>query len=206
MVAFDSSILSVLLFPDAEVNDGKGAKPVQQARERVNALLQEIADAGEQVLVPSPVLAEVLATPGCDIDEVLSTLRGSAFIRIGDFDQRAAVELALRLRAAMTTGDIREGVETTKAKMKFDRQIVAIALTNGVRVLYSDGDGVKKSGERSGLKVQRTAELPIPAIQQDLFEGQPAQVEPADFPEAPAAADASEESNAEPLPPDPITD
>jgi hypothetical protein len=171
MIAFDNTILSVLLFPDAEVNEGEDAKPVERARERVNALVQEIADAGEQVLVPSPALAEVLATPDCDIEEVLSTLRVSAFIRIGDFDQRAAVELALRLRAAVAAGDIRGGVKTTKTQMKFDRQIVAIALTNGARVLYSDDDGVRKFGEGSGLKVKRTSELPIPAIQQDLFEG-----------------------------------
>jgi predicted nucleic acid-binding protein len=31
--------------------------------------------------------------------------------------------------------------------MKFDRQIVAIALTNGACVLYSDDDGVKKFWE-----------------------------------------------------------
>jgi predicted nucleic acid-binding protein len=171
MVAFDNTILSILLFPDAEVHEGEDAKPVERARDRVNALVQEIAEAGEQVLVPSPALAEVLATPACDMEEVLSTLRASAFIRIGDFDQRAAVELAVRLRAAVAAGDIREGLKTTKTQMKFDRQIVAIALTNGARVLYSDDDGVKKFGERSGLKVKRTSDLPIPAIQQDLFEG-----------------------------------
>ncbi len=139
----------------------------------MNALVQATADAGEQVLVPSPALAEVLATPECDIDEVLSTLRLSAHIRIGDFDQRAAVELAIRLRAAFAAGDIREGLKTTKTKMKFDRQIVAIALTNSARVLYSDDDGVKKFGEGAGLKVTRTSELPIPPIQQGLFEGKP---------------------------------
>jgi hypothetical protein len=170
MVAFDNTILSILLFPDAEVHERSEPKPVERAHERVNALVQEIADAGEQVLVPSPALAEVLA-PDCDMEEVLSTLRGSAYIRIGDFDQRAAVELAVRLRAAYTAGDIREGLKTTKSKMKFDRQIVAIALTNGARVLYSDDDGVKKFGEGSGLKVKRTSDLLIPLIQQQLFEG-----------------------------------
>lgn len=170
MVAFDNTILSVLLFPDAEVHEGHEPKPVERARDRVNALVQEIADAGEQVLVPSPALAEVLATPDCDVDEVLNTLRGSAYIRIRDFDQRAAVELAIRLRAAFAAGDICEGLRTTKTKMKFDRQIVPIALTHGARVLYSNDDGVRKFGEGSGLKVKRTSELPIPAIQEDLFQ------------------------------------
>jgi hypothetical protein len=171
MVAFDNTILSVLPFPDAVVHEGKVPRPVDRARDRVNALIQEVADSGEQVLVPTPALAEVLATPDCDVDEVLSTLRASAYIRIGDFDQRAAVELAFRLRAAVASGDLREGQKTTKTKMKFDRQIVAIALTNGARILYSDDEGVRRFGEGSGLKVKRTSELPVPAVQQDLFDG-----------------------------------
>jgi hypothetical protein len=173
MVAFDNTILSILLFPDAEVNEGPEGKPVERAQERVNALVQEIQDGGEQVLIPAPALAEVLATPDCDVDEVLSALRASAYIRIGDFDQRSAVELAFRLRAAMASGDIREGVATTKTRMKFDRQIVAVALTNGARILYSDDEGVKQFGARSGLRVVRISELPLPVVQQDLFDGNP---------------------------------
>ena len=55
--------------------------------------------------------------------------------------------------------------------MKFDRQIVAIALTNGARVLYTDDDGVRKFAEDCGLSVKRTSDLAIPAVQQELFEG-----------------------------------
>ena len=72
---------------------------------------------------------------------------------------------------------------------------MAIALTNGARVLYSDDDGVKKFGEGSGLKVKRTSELPIPAVQQDLFEGgKPTQTE------GPASPDAGTSATSEPKP------
>lgn len=195
MVAFDNTILSVLLFPDAEIQEGPDAITVIHARDRVIALIQEIADSGEQVLVPAPALAEVLATPGCDIEAVLGELRKSAHIRIGDFDQRAAVELAIRLRAAAAAGDIREGRKTTKAAMKFDRQIVAIALTNGARILYSDDEGVRRFGEGSGLKVKRTSELPIPAIQQDLFaREEPVQAEGEGAPDADSSSDLTSSS------------
>jgi hypothetical protein len=103
------------------------------------------------VLIPAPALAEVLATPDCDIDEVVSALRGSAYIR----DERAV--------------DSR-GRRDHEARMKFDRQI---ALTNGTRIPYSDDDGVKKFGERSGLKVVRTCDLPLPIVQQDFLDGKP---------------------------------
>ena len=171
LVAFDNTIVSVLLFPDADLREGAEAVQVDRARERVDGVVQELAEAGEQVLIPTPALAEVLATPGCNIEEVLGTLRVSAYIRIGDFDLRAAVELAIRLRDATGRGDIREGLAITKSAMKFDRQIVAIALTNGARVLYSYDDAVRKFGEGCGLTVKRTSDLPIPAVQQALFDG-----------------------------------
>ena len=98
----------------------------------------------------------------------------------GIFDLRAAVELAVRLRDAAAKGDIRDGLTITKSRMKFDRQIVAIALTNGARVLYTDDDGVRKFAEGCGLSVKRTSDLAIPAVQQELFEGKA--TPPADVP------------------------
>lgn len=171
MVAFDSTILSILLFPDAELH--QGGKAVEHTRERVDGLVRELESAKEQILIPAPALCEVLVTEGVDAQDVLTTLRSSAFIRVGDFDERAAVELAARLRLAIKAGDPREGVRITKTAMKFDRQIVAISLVNGARVLYSDDDGVEKFASGCGLIVKRVADLPVPASQPNLpFEPQ----------------------------------
>jgi len=104
--------------------------------------------------VPAPALSELLVTEGVDVQDVLTTLRSSAFIRIESFDERAAVELAMRLREARKGGDQREGLPITKGAMKFDRQIVAIALVSGATVLYSD-DGVAKFAAGCSLKVKR---------------------------------------------------
>ena len=173
MVAFDSTILSLVLFPDADLCEGREGKAVEHARERVLGLVRELQDAKEQVLVPAPSLAEVLVTEGADVQDVLTSLRSSSFIRIGDFDERAAVELAMRLRTAIKAGDQREGIRITKSAMKFDRQIVAIALVNGARVLYSDDDGLEKFASNCGLAVKRVVDLPVPASQQTFpFEQQ----------------------------------
>jgi len=122
MVAFDSTIFSLLLFTDAELQQGDQGNAVEYAHERVAGLIRELETGKEQVLVPAPALAEVLVTEGADVQDVLTTLRGSAFIRIGDFDERAAVELAMRLRAAINSGDPRQGMQITKSAMKFDRR------------------------------------------------------------------------------------
>jgi len=72
----------------------------------------------------------------------------------------------MRLREARKAGDQREGLPITKSAMKFDRQIVAIALVSGASVLYSDDDGVVKFAEACGLAVKRVTDLPVPASQQ----------------------------------------
>ena len=140
-------------------------RKVEHARERVLGLVRQLEEAGDQVIVPAPALSELLVTEGVDIQDVLTTLRGSAFIRIESFDTRAAVELALRLRDARKAGDQREGLPITKTAMKFDRQIVAIALVNAATVLYSDDEGVAKFAAGCGLPVKRVVDLPVPAWQ-----------------------------------------
>lgn len=174
MLAFDSTILSLLLFDDAELQQGPDGLIVEYARDRVLALLQRIEEAKEVVLIPTPALAEVLVTEGVDDQKVLTGLRKSAHLRIAGFDERAAVELAFRLRKARSEGDMREGLRTTKSAMKFDRQIVAIAFVNGAEVLFSDDAGVARFAAGCGLKVVGVAELPLPPKQQDLeFPGGP---------------------------------
>ena len=76
----------------------------------------------------------------------------------------------MRLRAAIKSGDPRQGMRSTKSAMKFDRQIVAIALVNGARALYSDDDGVVTFASSCGLATKRVADLPVPASQGKLFE------------------------------------
>jgi hypothetical protein len=84
------------------------------------------------------------------------------------FDERAAVELAARLREARQRGSSREGMPITKYAMKFDRQIVAIALVSGASILYSDDMGVAKFAAGCGLAVKGVLDLAVPAKQEEL--------------------------------------
>jgi hypothetical protein len=110
MVAFDNTILSLLLFADADLESGSDGQKVEFAQERVQGLIESLADRHEQIAIPTPVLAEVLVNREADVQDILTTLRGSKFIQIVSFDERAAVELAVRLREARQAGDQREGL------------------------------------------------------------------------------------------------
>jgi hypothetical protein len=185
MVAFDNTILSLLIFPDADLRQGSDGQVVEYARERVLGLVQDLEEAREQVVVPAPALAELLVTEGADVQHILTTLRGSSFIRIESFDERAAVELAIRLREARKAGDQRQGLPITKNAMKFDRQIVAIAIVSQVSILYSDDENLAKFAAACGLAVKRVIDLPVLASQQTFqFSEGGAQAAAAEEPES----------------------
>lgn len=85
-----------------------------------------------------------------------SILHRSSSHRVEAFDERAAVELAMRLRDSRRAGDPREGLKITKGEKKFDRRIVAIALVSGAAVLYSDDIAVAKFAVGCGLPTHLT--------------------------------------------------
>jgi hypothetical protein len=80
------------------------------------------------------------------------------------FDSAAAVELGVRTAKAIAAGDKRESApaDTPWTKVKFDRQIVVIAIVNGASEIISDDPHVKALGERWGMKVTSVDDLPVP--------------------------------------------
>ena len=68
-------------------------------------------------------------------------------------------------RAAIDSGDKREGSTAPWAKVKFDRQIVAIARTEGATVVYADDDGIRRFGKRLGMEVIGLIETSPPTDQ-----------------------------------------
>ncbi len=93
-----------------------------------------------------------------------------SIFRIEPFDDKAAVELAdieLEIRAR---GEKRGSLpEADWQKVKFDRQIVAIAKSNGARCIYSDDPHIVKHGNDCGMEVIQLSDLPNPpAVQTTL--------------------------------------
>jgi hypothetical protein len=102
---------------------------------------------GEIVLIPTPALSEVLAIVP-DINACVQVLQSKGCFKIGNFGERAAVELALRLQAAIKDGDKFEGISAPWQKVKYDRQIIAICKVEGCSRIYSTDEHVHKHAAR----------------------------------------------------------
>lgn len=166
MVVFDSSVLLLVLDPNAKPPDDPATgQPLDKAAERIEYLIQNLTADKERVVIPTPVLSEVLVHSGDAMQPYLETLNSHAAFRIAPFDQKAAIEAAISTSNAIKRGGHRvdaSNPDTTKTKIKFDRQIVAIAKAEGAQAVYSDDTDLLRYANQAGLGAYRTAELDLP--------------------------------------------
>lgn len=171
MIAFDASVLCLTMYSNAGIPaDFRTKQPIVSAKERVDGLIARAEKDGEIILIPTPALAEVLIVVAPDIQPYMDKLENQAFFKIVPFGPRAAIEVAMRTKLAIKKGDKRDGVRRDWDKVKYDRQIVAIARVEGAAVIYSTDEDIHKHGEIWGVKVLNISDLPIPAKQGELYE------------------------------------
>lgn len=92
--------------------------------------------------------------------QYLEIISRSARFKIAPFGTRAAVEAAAAHREALRAGDKKEGTASW-LKVKFDRQIVAIA-KEGAEAIYSNDSDIEKFSARDGIDVISLEKLPAP--------------------------------------------
>ena len=157
MVAFDTSIFCLVLHPDARPRTA-----VDRVKERIDLLLEQLAEQNERIIIPTPVFAEFLVLAGRDGSEYIRRIKENSIFRIEPFDDRSAIKLADIEISARKTGSKRGSAITSEwQKVKFDRQIVAIAKVHGVRRIYSDDPDIANHGKDCDIEVIGLNELPV---------------------------------------------
>jgi hypothetical protein len=164
MVVFDTTVLSLLLRPGARPPlDRATGVPVTYARERLEGLVETLQKTRTVVIIPSPVLSELLIKAGTAGSAIIAAIEQSSAFRVASFDKRAAIELAQITNASLATArERREAVAATAAKIKFDRQIIAIAKVQQATAIYSDDEQLIAFAEANAITCVRVADLPIP--------------------------------------------
>jgi hypothetical protein len=162
MVVFDASFLLFLFDPNTPAS-------VPQAKERIDHLIETLSTAGEKIIVPTPALSECMVHAGPAGPAYLAILAKHAAFRVASFDERAAIEAAVRTFDARLRGQNRGGNPgIAKAKIKFDRQIVAIAAVEGAGAVYSDDEDLCRYAREAGMEAFRLADVPLPPVDPQL--------------------------------------
>ncbi|HLI10936.1 MAG TPA: PIN domain-containing protein [Alphaproteobacteria bacterium] len=163
MVVFDTTCLLHLLDPNlgAPLNP-QTKSPVGQVHARVKYLVERLHENREKIIIPAPVLGELLILAERAGAEYFAKIDKSAAFKIEPFDSRAAVELSIITAGAIKAGDKKAGSTATIAKIKFDRQIVAIAKVLGASTIYTNDENLTKFAEANGLTAVAVWDLPLP--------------------------------------------
>jgi hypothetical protein len=178
-VAIDACILSQFLFENCgELIDFSTGKAIRSARERIDGLIQKVERDKDYVVVPTPALSEALVVVAPSVQKYLDILHSQACFKIVGFGERAAVEVALRAKTGLSTHDKKEAVKSAWNKVKYDRQIVAIAKCENVTAIYSADKDIHSHARLWGMAVFNVCDLQVPPQQQKLFTSSQSEAQP----------------------------
>ena len=167
--AIDSSALALLINPAANPpKDPDTQAPLFKARERVEQFIASFKGS-DTLIVATPVLAELLVKAGTGGPGVLEQLSGQARIRVRPFGRIEAIELAAMTQEALAAGSKKGSSTEPWQKVKFDRQIIAIARVARATHIYADDNGLANTARSLGMEVVSTWDLEIPAVDIDLL-------------------------------------
>lgn len=168
-VAFDNTVATVLFNRRATIpDDPTTGLPIAAARERVEGLVADLQHARELIIMPTPVMAELLTVSGPEGIQYFDTITKSKAFDVGDFDARAALEVSFMNNEALAAGDKKARIDAPWQKIKVDRQIIAICRVRGVDVLYTDDENLAATAKRAGLRTIGLHELPIPETSKQI--------------------------------------
>jgi hypothetical protein len=159
-VGFDSTMLSILLNPNAGIPlDPTTQQPLVMAKRRVEFLVESLEKSRQKIIIPTPVGAELLTAIGPDAQQYMDIIGRSRLFEVASFDPKCAIELACLNRDVFAAHDPK-GAEPYQ-KVKIDRQIIAIFKAAGVEHVYTDDVGMANRARLCGMIPISVAELPL---------------------------------------------
>lgn len=127
--------------------------------ERVEAFVSEAQQQNHVLLVPTPVLTEFLfRVERSQIGSLLEELEGYGCFEVVDFDKSAAIECALlpQPKQLKSVSD-----DSTAARVKFDRQIVAICKANSADTIWSHDRQLRNIARGQSITVKSLADVKL---------------------------------------------
>jgi hypothetical protein len=164
---FDAGFLHILFDDKARIPHNKAGKPVvDRAQERIEFLVQTMSQRNDKIIVPTPALAEFMLMAFDKWNDYLTIIRRKAVFEIAGFDDPEAVELVEHWQKYGDSKRLKPNRPETWAKLKYDRQIVAIAVTRRVECIYSTDSDLKRFALQIGKDCRNLIDLPLPPPKQ----------------------------------------
>lgn len=152
MVILDTNAL-VLFF---------GKRLNSEDRLRMQGLFQLLRAKKESVGIPAQVWAEFLDQAGeRELNATQSIFKTTAF-KLLPYDLKAVMETVEVVKAGRFARKANKGEKRPRQSVKVDWQIIAIARSNGARLLITNDADMLAEAQRSGVSSAKICDLPIP--------------------------------------------
>lgn len=130
---------------------------IDNAFDRALALVDRIDNLKGTVVLPAPVLSEYLLGVSREKHNAhLGIIMSTRSIQIAPFDELAAIECAL-LPSNQELKNM--DANSTMAKLKYDRQIIAIALSIGADEIWTHDKQVFAKAKALGIQARSLADI-----------------------------------------------
>jgi hypothetical protein len=164
MVVFDAAMLMMLIQPDTgRPIDPSSGEPVSHVRERIAGFVARADKERTKIGIPTPALSEVLVRSGAAAVAMVEKIKEFSVFEILPFDEISAIEVAMLTRRTLDSGDKRGGSTEIWSKIKYDRQIAAIAKVREATAIYTDDVGLRRTAASLNIEVIGVADMPLPA-------------------------------------------
>ena len=171
VIVFDTSFLSLLLVENhSPMTNQDTGDTVEDVGQRVQQLIINLQNSKTKILIPTPVLAEILTEFADKSGEIIQVMEKTYQFQFAPFDKLAAIELGYFFHQAINEGDKKSGSKDTWQKVKFDNQIVAIAKTNGAKTIYTNDKGIRISAQKHNIEVITVWDLDPPPPEQGMID------------------------------------
>ena len=148
-IVFDTNMFDELARPSHSIF------PFDVRATAIRSLITNIDDTKQRIVIPTPVMAEVLSAQDRSVKDSYLTLHRDSFFTIAPLDEPAAAEAANITRRIRPLGTITQNrANNGRQEVKVDILIIAIALVNGARVIYSTDPHFKTIAERANLNIE----------------------------------------------------
>lgn len=153
-IVIDTNVLVQIMQNEnaKELADPVTGAGVDNAFKRAEALVEYIDAVKGIVILPAPVVSEYLL--GIDRNSYqihLDIINSVKSIEVAPFDQIAAIECAM----LVSNQEMKQlDPESKMAKLKYDRQILAIGIAAGAKEIWTHDKGLYKKAIAAGLSVK----------------------------------------------------
>ncbi|WP_097084071.1 MULTISPECIES: type II toxin-antitoxin system VapC family toxin [unclassified Pseudomonas] len=167
-IVIDTNVLVQIMQNESstDLHHPETGEVVDRLFERAAALVEHVDTVGGLVVLPAPVLSEYLfGVARQSFQSHIDVINSVKSIEVAPFDQLAAIECAMLVSDAEQK---EMDPDATKAKLRVDRQILAIAVAAGVSEIWTHDKGLMKKAKSVGLSVKCLADIGPPPLQYRL--------------------------------------